>query len=64
MENTRAERQGFIRANSWVALCAAHDLALKKPSSFVLVPERGLEPPRVAPHDFESCASTIPPLRH
>ncbi len=27
------------------------------------MPERGLEPPRVAPRDFESRASTIPPLR-
>ena len=29
-----------------------------------LVPEEGLEPSHLAIHDFESCASTIPPLRH
>ncbi|MDB5238156.1 MAG: hypothetical protein JWM46_426 [Candidatus Kaiserbacteria bacterium] len=28
-----------------------------------LVPEERLELSRVAPHDFESCAYTIPPLR-
>ena len=30
---------------------------------FYIVPERGLEPPHLSIHDFESCASTIPPLR-
>ncbi len=30
--------------NQWAALCAAHDLALKKPSSFVLVLPAGIEP--------------------
>ena len=30
----------------------------------VLVPEVGLEPTRLATHDFESCVSAIPPLRH
>ncbi len=29
-----------------------------------IVPERGLEPPHLAIRDFESRASTIPPLRH
>ena len=29
-----------------------------------LVPKVGVEPTRVTPHDFESCASAIPPLRH
>ena len=28
-----------------------------------LVPEVGLEPTLLTEHDFESCASTIPPLR-
>ena len=30
---------------------------------FVFVPEEGLEPSLLSKHDFESCASTIPPLR-
>ena len=30
--------------NQWAALCAAHDLALKKPTSFVLVGRVGIEP--------------------
>lgn len=29
-----------------------------------MVPEKGLEPPRCYPPDFESGASAIPPLRH
>ena len=29
----------------------------------MLVPEEGLEPSHLAAHDFESCASAIPPLR-
>ena len=29
-----------------------------------VVPEKGLEPPRLAAVDFESTASTIPPLGH
>ena len=29
-----------------------------------VVPEKGLEPPRLAAVDFESIASTIPPLGH
>ncbi len=31
---------------------------------FHMVPEKGLEPPRCYPPDFESGASAIPPLRH
>ena len=31
--------------------------------NFQQVPEVGLEPTPLARHDFESCASTIPPLR-
>ena len=37
------------------------------PANFVcfrhVVPEEGLEPSLLTEHDFESCASTIPPLR-
>jgi len=29
--------EDFPPQNQWAALCAAHELALKKPSSFVLV---------------------------
>ena len=48
-----ANREARLRApsgedssgqNQWAALCAAHELALKKPSSFVLVPPAGFEP--------------------
>ncbi|MBI5306287.1 hypothetical protein HZB04_01755 [Candidatus Wolfebacteria bacterium] len=48
-----ANREARLRApsgedssgqNQWAALCAAHELALKKPKSFVLVPEEGVEP--------------------
>ena len=48
-----ANREARLRApsgedssgqNQWAALCAAHNLALKKLSSFVLVPRRGIEP--------------------
>ncbi|PIR87816.1 MAG: hypothetical protein COU10_02570 [Candidatus Harrisonbacteria bacterium CG10_big_fil_rev_8_21_14_0_10_45_28] len=50
-----ANREARLRApsgedssgqNQWAALCAAHELALKKPSSFVLVPRAGIEPTR------------------
>ena len=27
------------------------------------MPEEGVEPSRISPHDFKSCAYTIPPLR-
>ena len=68
-----ANREARLRApsgedssgkNQWAALCAAHDIALKKPSSFSLVPGVGLEPTRLAPHDFKSCVYTIPPPGH
>ena len=36
--------EDFPPQNQWAALCAAHDLALKKPSSFVLVGALGVEP--------------------
>ncbi|MBI2798198.1 hypothetical protein HYX70_02765 [Candidatus Saccharibacteria bacterium] len=48
-----ANREARLRApsgedlppqNQWAALCAAHDLALKKPKSFVLVDNTGVEP--------------------
>ena len=48
-----ANREARLRApsgedssgeNQWAALCAAHELALKKPSSFVLVDGAGIEP--------------------
>ena len=47
-----ANREARLRApsgedslgqNQWAALCAAHELALKKPSSFVLVPRPRIE---------------------
>jgi site-specific DNA recombinase len=50
-----ANREARLRApsgedssgqNQWAALCAAHDLALKKLKSFVLVPKVGFEPTR------------------
>ena len=34
-----------------------------KPRQFHFVPEERLELSRLATHDFESCVSTIPPLR-
>lgn len=41
--------------------------ALRSPAqtltAFVFVPEEGLEPSHLSIHDFESCASAIPPLR-
>lgn len=37
-----------IPAQNFSALCAAHDLALKKPKSFVLVGDEGLEPPALS----------------
>ena len=48
-----ANREARLRApsgedssgqNQWAALCAAHELALKKPKSFVLVLSAGIEP--------------------
>jgi hypothetical protein len=39
-----AESGANAPQNQWAALCAAHDLALKKPKSFVLVRQPGLEP--------------------
>ena len=39
-------------------------LLLETSSDYIgLVPEKGLEPPRCYPPDFESGASAIPPLR-
>ena len=34
---------------AWAALCAAHASVGQKPTSQILVRERGLEPPRIAP---------------
>ena len=48
-----ANREARLRApsgknssaqNQWAALCAAHDLALKKPKSFIVVRAEGIEP--------------------
>jgi len=39
-----AESGANAPQNQWAALCAAHDLALEKPKSFVLVRDPGLEP--------------------
>ena len=36
--------EDFPPQNQWAALCAAHELALKKPSSSVLVGSTGIEP--------------------
>ena len=52
-----ANREARLRApsgedssgqNQWAALCAAHELALKKSSSFVLVHPAGIEPATIA----------------
>ncbi len=40
--------------NAWAALRAAKEKARQRRTSSVLVPEEGLEPSRLAPHDFES----------
>ena len=51
--------------NQWAALCAAHDLALKKPKSFILVPRERLELSRAFAHDILSVACIpIPPPGH
>ena len=36
--------------NQWAALCAAHEMVSEKPRNLVLVPGRGLEPPRPCGH--------------
>ena len=60
-----ANREARLRApsgedssgqNQWAALCAAHELASKKPSSLILVPPRGVGPRFQA---SEACALSI-----
>ena len=49
---------GKMGGNQWAALRAAHLMALKKPSSSVLVRWVGLEPTRLAAHGPQPCLST------
>ena len=50
LEGTRIALRGFFAFSSWVALQATHQEATKKPLSIVMVPRRGLEPPRPCGH--------------
>ncbi len=49
-----AESGANAPQNQWAALCAARDLALKKPKSFVLVGMVGVEPTRDCSHTILS----------
>ena len=49
---------GEFGGNPWDALRASRISASKKPSSSILVPGRGIEPPWIAPHAPKACAST------
>ena len=55
---------GKLGGNQWAALCAAHNSVSEKPLSSVLVPERGLEPPRACAHQLLGLTRLpISPLR-
>ena len=51
-----------VRIRGWIACDILVLSSLPRKLRF-LVPEVGLEPTLLTEHDFESCASTIPPLR-